>query len=147
MGRTPPKQLTIPSVVTAISTVNRTIMSEVEARGYGEQVQFAIRLALDEAVSNAIHHGNGNDPSKFVRIEYSIDDREARISVCDEGRGFNPKTLPDPTVHDNLMKPNGRGVMLIRAYMTEVSYNDEGNCVTMVKRRDCGLPVSLKQRA
>jgi serine/threonine-protein kinase RsbW len=115
-------------------------MKEVEAMSYPDAARFAIQLALDEALANAIRHGNGNDPSKTVHIEYSVDKDVFEISICDEGPGFNPQNVPDPTRDENLERPCGRGVMLIKAYMTEVHYNRKGNCLKMSKRRDCPLP-------
>jgi serine/threonine-protein kinase RsbW len=120
--------------------VMQSIVAAVESHGYSEGAVFAVRLALDEALSNAIRHGNQNNPKKTVTVEYEVTDDQARISICDEGPGFTPADLPDPTLDENLERPHGRGVMLIQAYMTEVSYNDKGNCVTMVKHRTCQLP-------
>ena len=141
MGRSTPKTLVIPSDVSAASGMSEQIMAEVQTHGYSENSQFAIRLALDEAITNAIHHGNGNDPSKSVQIQYYVDPEEVFIQVEDAVNGFKPDTISDPTLEPNLQLTNGRGVMLMRAYMTQVSFNDRGNCVTMVKRRDCQLPV------
>lgn len=120
--------------------VMQSIVSAVEAQGFSEGAVFAVRLALDEALSNAIRHGNQNNPKKHVTVEYEITEDAARICICDEGTGFKPDDLPDPTLDENLERPHGRGVMLIQAYMTEVSYNGRGNCVTMIKHRTCNLP-------
>ena len=91
---------------------------------------------MDEALANAIHHGNGNDPTKEVTVEYTVTADNVRIQVCDEGNGFNPTDVPDPTLPENLCKPNGRGIMLMRAYMKDIHYNDRGNCVTLVMDTD-----------
>ena len=108
--------------------------------GYSKEAIFAIQLALDEAVTNAIRHGNKLDESKSVSVHYTIGDRDTTITICDQGEGFDPKELPDPTLDENLTCPSGRGVMLMQAYMTSVSYNDKGNCLTLVKRKNCALP-------
>jgi serine/threonine-protein kinase RsbW len=133
------KKLVIGSLLEAGGAL-RTIMADIAARGYSDNACFGIHLALDEAVSNAIRHGNRSDPTKHVTIEYRVTDEEVNLKVCDEGPGFRPNCVPDPTLDENIERPNGRGVMLMRAYMTEVHYNDCGNCVTLVKRRNCPLP-------
>ncbi len=135
-------KLVIPSKLTELPGVQQVIIQKAEALGYGREEVFAIRLALDEAVTNAIHHGNANDPSKHVTVEYQVDDQAVRIKVTDEGGGFCPDRLPDPTLEDNLATPNGRGVMLIQAYMSEVQFNRCGNCISMVKRKGCKLPAT-----
>lgn len=131
----------IPSKLTELPAVQDAVLAPAKAQGFGKEELFAIRLALDEAVSNAIVHGNKNDPAKHVTIEYSVSDQEVRINVSDEGRGFCADDLPDPTLEENLTAPHGRGVMLIAAYMTEVSYKGCGNCICMVKRKGCKLPA------
>jgi serine/threonine-protein kinase RsbW len=134
-------KMVIPSKLTELPKVQQAIIDATEAQGFGKDEVFAIRLALDEAVSNAIHHGNKNDPTKKITIEYRIDDRTVRIDVTDEGTGFKPIDLPDPTREENLTTPHGRGVMLIKAYMTEVRYSPKGNQITMIKRKGCKLPA------
>ncbi|MEO0966360.1 MAG: ATP-binding protein [Planctomycetota bacterium] len=132
----------IPSQLEEVPAVVDAVVEAVEAAGgYQDRSVFAIRLAIDEAVTNAIRHGNGQDPDKQVTIEYEITGELVRVCVCDEGPGFVPETLPDPTAEENLIRTHGRGVMLMNAYMTEVSFNERGNCVTLVKRRDCPKPT------
>ncbi len=135
-----PKML-IPSKLTELPKVQDTIVQAVQDKGFGKDEVFAIRLALDEAVSNAIHHGNKNNPAKKVTIEYKITGDTLTISISDEGSGFDPKSLPDPTSEENLTTPHGRGVMLIEAYMTDVHYNAKGNHLTMSKQKGCKLPA------
>ncbi len=134
-------KLVIPSKLTELPGVQQAIINEVKGLGYGKDEVFAIRLALDEAVTNAIHHGNGDDPKKQVTIEYQVDEKAVRISVTDEGCGFCPEKLPDPTLQDNLAAPHGRGVMLMKAYMSEVRFNPCGNSISMVKCKGCKLPA------
>ncbi len=118
-----------------------SILAEATHCGYNEQARFGIRLALDEALSNAIHHGNANDPKKRIKVVYSVYDDEICISIEDEGPGFAFDSLPDPTSAENLEKSSGRGVLLMQAYMTEVQFNESGNRVTLIKRRNCPLPL------
>ena len=125
----------IPSRVAEVAGVWQQIVASARTMGFDHDAAFAIRLALDEAVTNAVKHGNGADPSKTVTIRYTLTPRRLEVTVCDEGPGFNPDTLPDPTSDERLSEPNGRGVMLMRVYMSEVHFNPRGNCVTLVRER------------
>lgn len=109
------------------------VIAAAEKMGFIGPDQFAIRLALEEALANAIKHGNQCDPDKRVTLECEASENQIAITVTDEGPGFQPDELPDPTAEENLEKPFGRGVMLMRAYMSDVSFNDSGNMVTMVR--------------
>lgn len=93
-----------------------------------------IRLAMTEALTNAMKHGNQEDPSKMVTIEVKLQEDEFAISIEDEGKGFNPDELPDPTDPENLERSCGRGVFIIRTYM-KVVFNESGNRITMRKER------------
>ena len=94
---------------------------------------FAIKLALEEALVNAVKHGNKLDKSKTVRVSYRISDLRADVTIEDEGEGFNPAELPDPCAVENLERCCGRGILLMRAYMSSVVFNTRGNKVTMTK--------------
>lgn len=114
----------------------RGITDAVERYGYAESSRFAIRLAAEEAISNAFRHGNkGQPPGTPIRLEYSVGPADVRITVEDRGPGFDPDAVPDPTLDANLEIPSGRGLMLIRAYMTEVTFNEAGNRISMYYRR------------
>ncbi len=141
MEQTVVKTLVFPSTLDEALKAEQQVLEHVARHDFDEDACFAIRLALDEAISNAIQHGNDGDPAKQVTVRYTIDGDAVRVEVGDEGNGFAPTGVPDPTRPENLEKPNGRGIMLIRAYMTEVEYNQKGNRVTMIKRRGCMLPL------
>lgn len=94
---------------------------------------FSIKLALEEALVNAIKHGNQYDRNKKVDITYAILPDRFVIHITDEGEGFDPADVPDPTAIENLERPCGRGLMLMKYYMSEVEYNSRGNSVTMAK--------------
>jgi len=111
------------------------LLSITEGLGYSEECAFAIRLALEEAIVNAHKHGNGGDPSKKIIISYDINDQRAIIRVRDEGAGFEPAAIPDPTAPDRISLPTGRGIMLMRAYLDHVRYNKQGNEVQLVKEK------------
>lgn len=116
--------------------VQERIIDCMHKQEYSEKDIFGMRLALEEALVNAIKHGNGMDPNKQVRVTCRVDDQEARITIEDEGPGFDPNDVPDPTSEENLEKPGGRGIMLMRAFMSEVAYSDTGNEVLLVKARE-----------
>lgn len=121
-----------------IERVEKIILDEVGKRGYPETSRFALRLALEEALINAFRHGHRDLPKTPVEVEWSVDDLAVRITVIDRGPGFKPDAVPDPTLDENLDVPSGRGIMLMRAYMSSIEYNDAGNAVTMVYERSKG---------
>lgn len=132
--------LEFPSRLAEVPRVQQQIMDAVAAANFEQPSQFAIRLALDEALTNAVRHGNCSDSTKVVKVDFSVTAERFWIAVEDQGCGFQPEGVPDPTDEDNLHVPHGRGVMLMKAYMSQVQYNDKGNRVELVKLRDCSLP-------
>jgi serine/threonine-protein kinase RsbW len=114
--------------------VSEEILSAITSCDYPDASTFALRLVIEEAVSNAFKHGNRGRPDAHVDIEWEIKPDQVLISVEDQGEGFDPESLPDPTDEDRLELPSGRGVLLIHAYMSDVQYNDRGNRVTMTYR-------------
>jgi serine/threonine-protein kinase RsbW len=129
------KKMLIRSELTAARSVEDRLLEEAARCGYGDAALFAIKLALEEALNNAIKHGNRMDPNRAVQVQFSVDGDRTEISIFDEGAGFDPSQVPDPTADENLEKPCGRGIMLMRAYMDEVRYNPRGNQVYMMKRK------------
>jgi len=118
----------------------RPILAQAAVLGYCSQDQFALRLGLEEAISNAYKHGNRCEPDRTLRVRWSMDPNVMVICIADDGEGFNPKNVPDPRVRENLEKPSGRGLMLIKAYMTELRFNERGNEICLIKvrkRRPC----------
>jgi serine/threonine-protein kinase RsbW len=118
-----------------ISAAVDAIVGEMVPLGYSKSEVFAARLGLEEALVNAVKHGNREDPGKCVQLGYQVTAEELVAEVVDEGPGFCPELLPDPFLSDNLLRPCGRGVFLMRAYMTWVHFNAKGNGVTLCKRR------------
>ena len=90
---------------------------------------------MEEAFTNAIKHGNRCDASKTVTVRYAVNMEMVAIIVRDEGNGFIPDDVPDPTSPDRLPVPSGRGIMLLRAYMDKVEYRDHGRELYFMKRR------------
>lgn len=126
-------EIEIPSEYPRAREIEEKIVSAAVNRGYKDEDIFALRLSLEEALTNAIVHGNRGDREKKVNIRYFVNANQIDIYIADEGTGFNPVVVPDPTAEENLENPNGRGIMLMRAYMNLVEYNDAGNVVHMVK--------------
>lgn len=113
----------------------RRVLAILPAAGFCPKEIFGIRVALEEAIVNAVRHGNEEDPGRKVRLEFRIEPGLLQAAVEDEGAGFEPADLPDPLAPENLEKPGGRGVFLIRHYMTSVQFNERGNRVTLRKVR------------
>lgn len=118
-----------------VERVQRTVAQALAERGYDPDAMFAIRLCLEEALVNGFRHGNRFEPGLVVKFRASITARTCTFEVEDEGEGFDPGGVPDPTADENLEIPSGRGIMLMRAYMSEVEYLDPGNRLRMVYRR------------
>jgi len=128
-----PLKFTIASDLDAKRQVQERIMQEVARCGYDADDTFAIKLALEEALMNAMKHGNKLDRSKKVHVQAKISRRRAEITVEDEGPGFDRRSVPDPTTEENLCKCSGRGILLIEAYMNKVIWSKHGRRVKMIK--------------
>jgi serine/threonine-protein kinase RsbW len=113
------------------------ILQRLEQLGWDRDGRdyFGVQMALEESLSNAIRHGNRLDESKRVLVECKVSPERFWLRVTDEGSGFQPHAVPDCTADENLECSGGRGLALIRAYMTHVEYNKCGNCVTLEKER------------
>ncbi len=98
------------------------------------KLRLNLRVGLSEALANAMLYGNGRDPAKRVKVEVAFLNTAITARVTDEGRGFNPCHVPDPTCAGNLLKSQGRGIFLMRKLLDEVHFNDRGNSVTLVLR-------------
>ena len=125
----------IPSDPSVGSALINDLLEAMTIREWPATDLFRTQLAYEEAIVNAIRHGNKCDPDKTVRVEMSCDDERVTIRITDQGPGFDPKKIPDPRQDDLLEVPGGRGVLLISEVMSEVSYNDLGNQITMVKHK------------
>jgi serine/threonine-protein kinase RsbW len=111
------------------------IVSQLESLGWCENEVFGIQLALEESLTNAVRHGNKQDEAKSVHVQCEVSQSRFWAHIRDEGEGFRPDAVPDPTAEENLSVAGGRGLLLIKAYMTDVHYNACGNCVTLLKVR------------
>jgi serine/threonine-protein kinase RsbW len=127
--------LTIASDPAEVQRIQDHIESQLKHHQFEDKDIFSIRLALEEALVNAIKHGNQLDPAKKVHIACGFRHDRFEIAIADEGPGFNPEEVPDPLCEENLERPCGRGLFLIRHYMTDVTYHAPGNRVSMFKLR------------
>jgi anti-sigma regulatory factor (Ser/Thr protein kinase) len=101
---------------------------------HARKLRLNFRVGLTEALSNAMLYGNTEDPGKRVRVEVILSPSTITARVTDQGEGFDPRGVPDPTTPENLTKPGGRGLFLMKELLDEVRFNDQGNSVTLVLR-------------
>lgn len=130
----------IPSDSAAGQRLIEELLEQLQVHAWDEQEIFGVRLAMDEALVNAIRHGNGRDQNKQVRVACRISRERVQVEITDEGPGFDPHQVPDCTHPDNLERPCGRGIMLMRCFMSRVEYNSTGNKVVMEKERGKLIP-------
>ncbi len=128
------REIRVPSTLKCCKEPEAALMSDLQSHNFGQDAIFAIKLAYEEAMTNAVKHGNCNDQNKSVTVRFAVDDQKAVVVVRDEGCGFSPDQVPDPTSPERLPLPNGRGIMLMRAYMDEVYYRAGGREVYFMKR-------------
>ncbi|MBW3535018.1 MAG: ATP-binding protein [Gemmatimonadetes bacterium] len=103
---------------------------------HARKLRLNFRVGLSEALANAMLYGNADDPRRKVRVEVTLGEGELTAKIRDEGQGFDPEAVPDPTAPGNVKKTGGRGLFLMRKLMDEVHYNEEGNEVTLVLHLD-----------
>ena len=115
---------------------SKKLINRLKEKGVNEEIIFDIHVGFEEALRNAMIHGNKEDPDKKVTIETEINENAVVICVEDEGKGFDPFDLPDPTSDENLLKESGRGVYLIKHLMDEVKYENGGRKLVMTKYFD-----------
>jgi serine/threonine-protein kinase RsbW len=119
---------------TQLHPFSESLAAWMRTVGYSPKDIFAVRLALYEAVLNAFRHGNRCDAGKRIFVRYLLSAAEVLLEVEDQGRGFDPDQVPDPLTEPCHDRPGGRGLFLMRTYMTWVSFNREGNRVTFCRQ-------------
>jgi serine/threonine-protein kinase RsbW len=115
--------------------VRDRVVEAMQVRGYADAEVFGVRLAVEEALVNAVKHGNRNDATKCVWASWHVGPDRVLVEIEDEGDGFDPRAVPDPCAPENLERSFGRGLLLMRTYMSRVRYNQRGNRVTMIRMR------------
>ena len=119
-----------------LKDISKELIDDLNEKNVDEDIVFDIHVAFEEALRNAMVHGNESDPGKKVTIETEVDGNSVIITVEDEGSGFKPANLPDPTQDENLLKEGGRGVYLMKHLMDELHYENDGRKVIMIKYLD-----------
>jgi serine/threonine-protein kinase RsbW len=126
----------LPNDLCAIGkSVEYLIERGAEAGFATDRLRLNLRVGLSEALANAMLYGNCRDPRKRVRVEARITPDEIKVRITDEGHGFDPKKLADPTLPGHRKRVGGRGIFLIRKMMDHVEFNPKGNSITMVLTR------------
>ena len=128
--------LELPTDLGVIDAAVGELAGRLRDYGYGgSRLTLNFRVGVSEALANAMIYGNHRDPSKRVRVEVDLGADQVAVVVRDEGHGFDPLSVDDPTLPENLEEPGGRGIFLIRELMDEVDYAGCGNCVRLVLYR------------
>lgn len=127
--------LELPSDLATIERAVEYVMGQcAECAVEHRRLRLNFRVGLAEALANAMLYGNGKDPTKHVRLEVTVEYGRIEARVTDEGVGFDPSVVPDPTEPANISRTHGRGLFLMRALLDEVHFNERGNSVTLVLR-------------
>jgi serine/threonine-protein kinase RsbW len=126
------QELSFQSKPENIAVVERLIDEMCENHNVIEEHYGDILIAMTEGVNNAIVHGNKLDVTKSVSVEYEKRGKNLFFRITDEGAGFDYENLPDPTAPENLERPNGRGVFLMRNLADECSFEDDGRIIELV---------------
>jgi serine/threonine-protein kinase RsbW len=128
--------IVVESESSAVVDVCKEILAKLEDYNFDKDDIFAVHLTFEEAFLNAVKHGNKNDPTKKVKIDYSVTPEKVEITITDEGDGFEPESVDDPRFGNGLYEPGGRGLLLMNSYMDTVKYNEQGNSVYMVRYKE-----------
>ena len=126
------------STLDSVDVAEGIVLKAAEEIGFAEEVRYQIGMAVRESMVNAVVHGNRYNENKRVRLEVQKEPDKLTIKVADEGRGFDPKDLPDPLAEENLMNQSGRGIFLIQAFMDEFEVRraePAGTEYTLVKHK------------
>jgi serine/threonine-protein kinase RsbW len=125
------KRLKIESKMSNLRIIENAIDEITNSIGINQDNYGKILVATLEAVNNAIKHGNKANPQKLVDVEIVVEKDEMKVTVTDEGPGFNPSSIPDPTLPENIEELSGRGVFLMTKLADSIWFNEKGNSVTM----------------
>jgi serine/threonine-protein kinase RsbW len=130
-------ELRFPSRIEAVNQAAAAVSEFMSGLGVAEDVAFGVDMAVREAVTNAVVHGNKLDGGKVVELKLKNAPKAFEITVHDQGSGFNPNSVPDPTQEENILKTSGRGIFFMRNFMDEVDWSVDpkgGTTVRMIKR-------------
>ena len=130
-------ELRFASRIEAVAEAAAAVSEFLNRVGIGDEVAFGIDMAVREAVTNAVLHGNKLDSAKIAEVDLKKTSERLEINVSDQGRGFNPTEVADPTKPENLLKTSGRGIFFMRNFMDEVNWTVNpggGTTVRMIKK-------------
>jgi len=130
-------ELTLPSRIESVEQAAVAVAGILSRAGVNEEVTFGVDMAIREAVTNAVLHGNKQDEAKSVRVTVKNSPGWLEISIHDEGAGFNPAEVPNPTETENILKSSGRGIFFMRNFMDDVQWlvrPEGGTTVRMTKK-------------
>lgn len=130
-------ELELESNIDSIARAAEVAAEVVRRLGLGDEAAFGVDMAVREAVTNAVLHGNRKDETKTVEVKFRGSNQMIEITVRDRGEGFDLSGVPDPTDPQNLLKASGRGILFMRTFMDEVEYlrHPEGGTVVRMKKR------------
>ncbi len=123
------------SQIDSLAKVEQIIEELKELHRIPEDIYGNILVTITEAVNNAIRHGNKLDPNKVVDFSFESTEKEFTFKIQDRGTGFDPDSIPDPTLPENIDKPDGRGIFIMKNLSDEVKFEDEGRRVEIIFNR------------
>lgn len=144
----PQVHLIIGSQFEDIELVQIVVEESLRKLDLADEDAHSISLAVQEAVANAIKHGNRQNPDKRVEIDFGVDNDEVVIEVTDQGAGFDPQRIRDPLTPGNLLRPNGRGIFFMSNFMDDIdfSFRPEGGTVVTLRKRLTSAPMASGPR-
>lgn len=125
----------VPSQPDVCAQIIEVLLKQLHSANWSNKDIFGIHMAMEEAIMNAVRHGNQCAPDKQVHVEITISGDQFYAKITDQGDGFDPAAVPDPTLDENLNKTCGRGVTLMKNFVDEVIFNEKGNSVELKKTR------------
>ena len=125
----------VPSQPDVCAQIIEVLLKQLHSANWSNKDIFGIHMAMEEAIMNAVRHGNQCAPDKQVHVEITISGDQFYAKITDQGDGFDPAAVPDPTLYENLNKTCGRGVTLMKNFVDEVIFNEKGNSVELKKTR------------
>ena len=128
-------RFSLPSNSESMCRVQDDVAQLLEELEFSKRDCFSVRLALEEALANAVKHGNHRDESKQLEVRCQASSEHVEIEICDEGEGFTHKQVPSPTDAEGLFNANGRGLALMERFMDRIEFRSNGSSVLMEKRR------------
>jgi serine/threonine-protein kinase RsbW len=129
-------RIIIPSSLNFLREVDEFVEEKLRSQGVEQGIVTDIAISVTEVVTNAVAHGNQNDPDKKVTVSLKIDKKQVVIRVEDQGHGFDPQHLANPLAEENLLKDAGRGIFIVKSLMDEIKFEispDSGTAVILIK--------------